>query len=67
MARCPTCKETPRPRQENPAFPFCSQRCRAVDLGRWFTGSYSMAGKLGEREGGEPSLSEEAAPPAGKS
>jgi endogenous inhibitor of DNA gyrase (YacG/DUF329 family) len=20
---------------QNPCFPFCSERCRAVDLGRW--------------------------------
>jgi uncharacterized protein len=34
-----------RPRAENPAFPFCSSRCRAVDLGRWFTGSYRVPGE----------------------
>jgi uncharacterized protein len=22
--------------------PFCSERCRMVDLGRWFSGSYSV-------------------------
>jgi len=27
-----------KPREENPAFPFCSARCRAIDLARWFTG-----------------------------
>jgi endogenous inhibitor of DNA gyrase (YacG/DUF329 family) len=34
-----------RPRAENPAFPFCAPRCRAVDLGRWFTGGYRFAGE----------------------
>jgi len=29
---------------ENPAFPFCTPRCRAVDLGRWFTSGYSVPG-----------------------
>jgi hypothetical protein len=24
--------------------PFCSERCRDVDLGRWLTGSYVIAG-----------------------
>jgi endogenous inhibitor of DNA gyrase (YacG/DUF329 family) len=24
--------------------PFCSERCRNVDLGRWLTGSYVIAG-----------------------
>ena len=23
-------------------FPFCSQRCKLVDLHRWFTGQYSI-------------------------
>jgi endogenous inhibitor of DNA gyrase (YacG/DUF329 family) len=44
MHRCPTCRSLVRPRQENPAFPFCTSRCRAVDLGRWFTGGYHVPG-----------------------
>jgi uncharacterized protein len=46
MQRCPTCRGEVKPREENPSFPFCSRRCRAVDLGRWFTGEY--------RAGSEP-------------
>jgi endogenous inhibitor of DNA gyrase (YacG/DUF329 family) len=42
MARCPICRRSVRPRDENPAFPFCSPRCRAVDLGKWFIGSYRV-------------------------
>jgi uncharacterized protein len=42
MPRCPTCRSLVRPRSENAAFPFCSTRCRAIDLGRWFTGSYRV-------------------------
>lgn len=34
-ARCPTCKRAVLPRAENPVFPFCSDRCKAIDLGRW--------------------------------
>jgi uncharacterized protein len=45
MQRCPTCRGEAKPRQENPSFPFCSPRCRAVDLGRWFTGGYRVAGE----------------------
>jgi endogenous inhibitor of DNA gyrase (YacG/DUF329 family) len=33
--RCPTCKHEVLPRPANAEFPFCSKRCRAVDLGRW--------------------------------
>jgi endogenous inhibitor of DNA gyrase (YacG/DUF329 family) len=63
MARCPTCKAEAPPREENAAFPFCSPRCRAIDLGRWFTGAYAVPGKVTEREGGEPAVPEEPADP----
>lgn len=33
-----------KPREENESFPFCSPRCRALDLSRWFTGSYRVPG-----------------------
>jgi len=44
MHRCPHCRGEVKPRQENPPYPFCSPRCRAVDLGKWFTGSYRVPG-----------------------
>jgi endogenous inhibitor of DNA gyrase (YacG/DUF329 family) len=27
-----------------PTFPFCSERCRLVDLGRWIDGAYVIPG-----------------------
>ena len=45
MPRCPTCRIEVKPREENDAFPFCSPRCRALDLARWFTGGYRVPGK----------------------
>jgi endogenous inhibitor of DNA gyrase (YacG/DUF329 family) len=45
MQRCASCKRPVPPREENPAFPFCSPRCRALDLSRWFTGSYTVASR----------------------
>lgn len=42
-AGCPVCGKTPPPKA---AFvPFCSDRCKMVDLGRWFTGDYVIAGE----------------------
>lgn len=35
---CPECSK-PSTRD---SYPFCSERCRAVDLNRWFTGSYAI-------------------------
>ncbi|MDQ6966667.1 MAG: DNA gyrase inhibitor YacG [Mariprofundaceae bacterium] len=26
--------------------PFCSKRCQQIDLGRWASGDYSIAGEL---------------------
>jgi uncharacterized protein len=34
--RCPICGRPPDPAHR----PFCSPRCKDVDLGRWLTGSY---------------------------
>jgi endogenous inhibitor of DNA gyrase (YacG/DUF329 family) len=42
--KCPTCKGPVAQRADNPDFPFCSQRCKAVDLAKWFTGSYAVPG-----------------------
>ena len=36
--RCPICG---RPRAQ-PYRPFCSARCRDVDLGRWFDADYAV-------------------------
>jgi hypothetical protein len=39
--RCPVC-EQPFDIQHSPAMPFCSPRCRDVDLRRWLDERYSM-------------------------
>jgi endogenous inhibitor of DNA gyrase (YacG/DUF329 family) len=31
--------------QDNPSRPFCSERCRQIDLGHWADEDYSIAGK----------------------
>ena len=42
-SRCPICKKPVRAaRPENPSAPFCSTRCRDVDLGRWLDGEYRI-------------------------
>ena len=44
--QCPTCKRPipdPKASEELPTFfPFCSERCKLVDLGRWFNGKYQI-------------------------
>ena len=46
---CPICKR-PSSREH---YPFCSNRCRDVDLNRWLSGSYAIPGRPEEEEDGE--------------
>ena len=40
--RCPTCGKS-FDSQQSPALPFCSQRCRLLDLGHWLDEDYGLA------------------------
>ena len=42
--KCPQCRKEVI-WQDNPHRPFCSERCRLVDLGQWADESYRIAGK----------------------
>lgn len=41
VLRCPTCGEIVSAKGED--FPFCSDRCRKIDLGKWATGVYKIS------------------------
>lgn len=45
---CPTCRKTTSvARVENARYrPFCSERCKMVDLGRWLDGTYTISEPL---------------------
>lgn len=45
-------------REGNAAFPFCSQRCRTIDLGAWLGEEYRVP--VGEDETERDGVSEEA-------
>jgi len=49
VVRCPTCR-TEVVWEENPHRPFCSERCRLIDLGAWAEGRYRIPGKKIETE-----------------
>jgi uncharacterized protein len=36
--KCPICKKAVK--TGNAEFPFCSERCRTIDLGKWASGAY---------------------------
>lgn len=44
QGRCPICGQpfTTESLAEWPSFPFCSPRCRLIDLGRWADGRYTL-------------------------
>ncbi|MGH9966217.1 MAG: DNA gyrase inhibitor YacG [Pyrinomonadaceae bacterium] len=42
--KCPTCGK-PVDVKDNPSRPFCSERCKMVDLGRWVSEEYRVPGK----------------------
>jgi endogenous inhibitor of DNA gyrase (YacG/DUF329 family) len=48
--KCPTCgKAVVRRRpQDAPFFPFCSERCRLIDLGKWFDEEHRITEDLPE-------------------
>ncbi len=50
MVRCPTCKKKVAYRTDNPFRPFCSKRCRLIDLGTWLEEGYSIPAGDGDIE-----------------
>jgi endogenous inhibitor of DNA gyrase (YacG/DUF329 family) len=39
--KCPICKTTVT--SKDAEFPFCSDRCRLIDLGKWASGAYVIS------------------------
>ncbi len=60
--RCPICKQP----TEAAFRPFCSARCRDVDLSRWLKGGYAIAGGQAEAdEDGEDAAARRTPPDRG--
>jgi len=57
--RCPTCRALVLAGAEN--FPFCSDRCRLIDLGKWASGGYVISTPITD-----PEMLENLAEEAGK-
>ena len=59
--RCPICKKNVKSTDAD--FPFCSDRCRIIDLGKWASGAYVIASPVTDADEGirdrEPEDSEE--------
>jgi endogenous inhibitor of DNA gyrase (YacG/DUF329 family) len=59
LLKCPICGKTAT-WEENDFRPFCSERCKMIDLGKWAAERYRIPGKeesksegTGEPENGE--------------
>jgi len=46
--RCPTCRKIVL--ASDPEFPFCSERCRIIDLVKWASGGYVISAPLNDPE-----------------
>ncbi|MGC3991040.1 MAG: DNA gyrase inhibitor YacG [Chthoniobacteraceae bacterium] len=45
IVRCPTCKKE-SDFEADPFGPFCSRRCKLIDLGQWFEESHVISDPL---------------------
>ncbi|HXJ90416.1 MAG TPA: DNA gyrase inhibitor YacG [Candidatus Binatia bacterium] len=46
--RCPICKNPVKSAARE--FPFCSERCRTIDLGKWASGDYVISSPVKDTE-----------------
>jgi hypothetical protein len=63
---CPICKRpVPAEAESAPCRPFCSPRCKTIDLGGWLTEAYRISRPLAEEdldEGAPPGMPAEPEP-----
>jgi endogenous inhibitor of DNA gyrase (YacG/DUF329 family) len=55
---CPTCKRAIIWSEEYPWRPFCSERCRLVDLGAWLANAHAIPGEPVEATAHDPRTGE---------
>lgn len=51
--RCPTCRKIVL--AKDPEFPFCCERCRLIDLGKWASSGYVIYTPLNDPESDDSS------------
>ncbi|GAA5234703.1 DNA gyrase inhibitor YacG [Verticiella sediminum] len=44
IVKCPTCRRDVPWRDDSPCKPFCSERCKSIDLGAWASNRYTIPG-----------------------
>jgi endogenous inhibitor of DNA gyrase (YacG/DUF329 family) len=53
--KCPICKK--QVTSKDAEFPFCSDRCRLIDLGKWASGGYVISSSVQDTGEGMEDLS----------
>ena len=48
--KCPTCQTSVEWNEQSTNRPFCSERCKLIDLGEWASGGHAIPGKSAEEE-----------------
>jgi uncharacterized protein len=48
--KCPICRKPVK--SGGAEFPFCSSRCRTIDLGKWASGEYVVSSPVTDAEEG---------------
>lgn len=48
--RCPTCDMLAEPGISDKYLPFCSERCRLIDLGRWLNEEHQLPCEVADDE-----------------
>ena len=51
---CPRCGAQAPYSPDNAWRPFCSERCRSIDLGAWASEAYAIPAKEDDSEGSDP-------------
>ena len=51
IVKCPHCGRSVPWTSEHPHRPFCSDRCRLIDLGAWAEGQHHIPGDASHEEG----------------
>jgi uncharacterized protein len=60
--KCPTCQRE-IDWSQSPYRPFCSERCRLIDLGAWLTEKHAIAGEPAPDEAAPESTGQPDEPP----
>ena len=59
LVKCPTCGRPVEWSEASTYRPFCSDRCRLIDLGAWLDERHRIAGESGAADESAPDSSDE--------